>query len=145
MIVTTVENVTGFMNTTVNLSDFNILSDSEDGSVKLEAIFITIVFVVVALFICTGNIVVIIAIHRTPELQTNTNAFVSNLAVADFIIGLQILLVRLIYGFRNMWLNTYFFCYARSFVTVLTINASETHLVGMCCTLNIQCQIQKSL
>ncbi|XP_050392580.1 adenosine receptor A3 [Patella vulgata] len=58
-------------------------------------VFITI-NVVLIIFICSGNVLTIIAVLRTPVLQTVPNMYVTSLAVADLLAGavlpLQILI-----------------------------------------------------
>ncbi len=103
---------------------------SEDSSNPVVGALITVGFLSVGLFICVGNLLVILAIRRTPELQNNTNTFVTHLAVADFLIGFQVIIVRSIYEFRVIWLDTYFICYTRFFVRFILTFASGYFLCG---------------
>ncbi|KAK6171424.1 hypothetical protein SNE40_019617 [Patella caerulea] len=59
-------------------------------------VFITI-NVVLCIFICSGNVLTIIAVLRTPVLRTVPNMYVTSLAVADFLAGAVIPLQILIF------------------------------------------------
>ena len=65
-------------------------TDSEDDKQFEGAGFIILFNIpLLMVIIITSNLVVILAVKRTKELQTITNAFVVNLAIADLLIGLH--------------------------------------------------------
>ncbi|KAK6169093.1 hypothetical protein SNE40_020212 [Patella caerulea] len=53
----------------------------------LERILFPILYILLCLFICGGNILTIVAVRRTPALRTVANMFVVSLAVADLMMG----------------------------------------------------------
>lgn len=67
------------------------------------------------LMICVGNSLTIIAVKTTHSLQTTTNIFVVNLAVADIIVGLMIPYQQVYYikSIGEEFMNYKYFCVFR--------------------------------
>ena len=90
-------NVTG--NSTISLNDtlfWQNVSDMYNSSVLANdmasrKMIMTVAAMILMVFICTGNALVMIVILTNKELQTITNSFVFNLAVVDFLTGLVLL------------------------------------------------------
>ena len=99
------------------------------GNLGVTNIIVCCVYGLVMIFICGGNLVVILAIKRTPALHTNTNIFVVNLAVADFSIGLQ-LLQRMMQELKPEWFDNFAMCSIRYFITEVMTSCSGLTLVG---------------
>ncbi|XP_041362916.1 G-protein coupled receptor moody-like, partial [Gigantopelta aegis] len=55
-----------------------------------------VIMIVMMIFICGGNCLTIMAVWKTPSLQTMPNMYIVSLAVADFITGLA-------YGYDSLW------------------------------------------
>ncbi|KAK6174208.1 hypothetical protein SNE40_017527 [Patella caerulea] len=62
----------------------NITTSSPSG---LEVIVFPILYIVLCLFICGGNMLTIVAVCKTEVLGTIPNMFVVSLAIADLMIG----------------------------------------------------------
>ena len=69
---------------TMNRSD--LYTDSEY-EVVFDLVVIS-VYSILSLIICSGNILVIVAVLKTRKLQTISNVYVVGLAIADLVIGL---------------------------------------------------------
>ena len=86
-------------------------------------------FFLLMLTIIVSNLVVIIAVKQTEELQTITNAFVVNLAAIDLLIGLHrvILIARM--NFPDLT-DSSTFCKMLLWVATMLIFSSCTTLLG---------------
>ncbi|XP_005095467.1 lysophosphatidic acid receptor 3-like [Aplysia californica] len=58
-------------------------------------ILLCVISVLLCIFICTGNVMTILAILRTEALQTFSNVYVAGLAGADFLVGVSLILLAL--------------------------------------------------
>ncbi|XP_005111105.1 beta-4C adrenergic receptor-like [Aplysia californica] len=58
-------------------------------------VFLCLFASLLCLFICTGNVLTILAILRTGALRTFSNVYVAGLAVADFLVGVSLSLLAL--------------------------------------------------
>ena len=65
-------------------------SDGESPCPNAVSIFFTITMAIISLVTVIGNILVIIAVYKTPSLRTNTNYYYVNMAVSDFLCSLTI-------------------------------------------------------
>ena len=54
-------------------------------------------------FIIVGNILVIVAIVRTPKLKSTTNILICSLAFTDLLLGLAVVPFSAVYSLRNQW------------------------------------------
>ena len=65
-------------------------SDGESPCPNAVSIFFTTTMAIISLVAVIGNILVIIAVYKTPSLRTNTNYYYVNMAVSDFLCSLTI-------------------------------------------------------
>lgn len=85
-------NMTMFENTTVLTPQSNDTSFSHDLVDIRQPLFMIIIYSiaygVIFLFALFGNIAVVVVVSRTRQLQSLTNFFIVNLAVADILVAL---------------------------------------------------------
>jgi hypothetical protein len=65
-----------------------------DENTALDVLLCTVACLLLV-FVCTGNALTIAAILQTPSLRTLANTYVASLAVADFVVGLTLVLLAL--------------------------------------------------
>ncbi|XP_041349180.1 histamine H2 receptor-like [Gigantopelta aegis] len=63
-----------------------------------RCVLLPIIMCLLAVFICGGNMMTILAVYRNVPLQTNPNMYVVSLAVADLIVGVYVF-------FDSFWYN----------------------------------------
>lgn len=131
-----------FLNFTVNASQtttvwgipfyLDTANTTMNNSAVDEAFFVPLGIVVLLAFLygsislvaVVGNGLVILVIVKNRKMQTVTNIFIANLALADVMIGIFSIPFQFQAAILQRWVLPFFMCATAPFVTVLSVNIS---------------------
>ncbi|XP_063315881.1 alpha-1D adrenergic receptor [Pelobates fuscus] len=116
-------------NQSVSALGYNETEDSTNGTslavaLDLQAISVGVVLAVFILFAIVGNIMVILSVACNRQLQTVTNYFIINLAIADLLLSTTVLPFSATLEVLGFWAFGRIFCDIWAAVDVLCCTAS---------------------
>ncbi len=121
-----------------NTSTTSLASLDEDTNViSAVQIVLAIIMVLVCLFICGSNALVIAAVYKSPSLRIISNMFVVNLAIADILFGLQSISM-IITNIQPTLMEGEILCRLKLFITLTPGLTSSATLVGKCKQTNLE-------
>jgi len=95
-------------------------------------ILVIIINIITAPMAIVGNMLIIIAIIRTPSLQTPSNFLISNLAIGDLLTGLLCQPMFVVYKIAELEMDVFTTCMARTVIDTIAYIASGMSFVTLC-------------
>lgn len=97
------------------------LTTQEDGAVRVtEAIAI----IVIAVFICVGNLIIVVTLYRKSYLLTLSNKFVFSLTLSNFLLSVLVLPFVVTSSIRREWIFGVVWCNFSALLYMLISSAS---------------------
>ena len=97
--------------------------------ILLEVLMATwIMYVLLSLFISTGNFLVIMTIAFTKSLHSNSNLLVASLSIADLCLGIILLPMKISENMNAPWTTTIEYCRISHGLVLMNLSASMLHI-----------------
>ncbi|KAK6195358.1 hypothetical protein SNE40_000807 [Patella caerulea] len=128
------ENGTKFNASALLASADNYTFSEDPYEVPPGIIFLlALVYGIISLLAVIGNGIVILVIVKNRKMQTVTNIFIANLAVADVVIGMFSVPFQFQAALLQRWVLAHFMCSLAPFVQVISVNVSIFTLSVIAC------------
>ncbi|CAM2097159.1 unnamed protein product [Caretta caretta] len=97
------------------------LTAQEDGAVRVTE---SIAIIVIAIFICLGNLVIVVTLYRKSYLLTLSNKFVFSLTLSNFLLSVLVLPFVVTSSIRREWIFGVVWCNFSALLYMLISSAS---------------------
>lgn len=97
------------------------LTTLEDGAVRVTE---SIAIIVIAIFICLGNLVIVVTLYRKSYLLTLSNKFVFSLTLSNFLLSVLVLPFVVTSSIRREWIFGVVWCNFSALLYMLISSAS---------------------
>lgn len=104
-----------------NVKVLRNLTTQEDGAVRVTE---SIAIIVIAIFICLGNLVVVVTLYRKSYLLTLSNKFVFSLTLSNFLLSVLVLPFVVTSSIRREWIFGVVWCNFSALLYMLISSAS---------------------
>ncbi|XP_065532698.1 G-protein coupled receptor 161 isoform X2 [Lathamus discolor] len=104
-----------------NVKGLRNLTTQEDGAVRVTE---SIAIIVIAIFICLGNLVIVITLYRKSYLLTLSNKFVFSLTLSNFLLSVLVLPFVVTSSIRREWIFGVVWCNFSALLYMLISSAS---------------------
>ncbi|XP_065487471.1 G-protein coupled receptor 161 isoform X2 [Caloenas nicobarica] len=104
-----------------NVKVLRNLTTQEDGAVRVTE---SIAIIVIAIFICLGNLVIVVTLYRKSYLLTLSNKFVFSLTLSNFLLSVLVLPFVVTSSIRREWVFGVVWCNFSALLYMLISSAS---------------------
>ncbi|KAM9277881.1 G-protein coupled receptor 161 [Cariama cristata] len=104
-----------------NVKGLRNLTTQEDGAVRVTE---SIAIIVIAIFICLGNLVIVVTLYRKSYLLTLSNKFVFSLTLSNFLLSVLVLPFVVTSSIRREWIFGVVWCNFSALLYMLISSAS---------------------
>lgn len=104
-----------------NANGLRNLTTQEDGAVRVTE---SIAIIVIAIFICLGNLVIVVTLYRKSYLLTLSNKFVFSLTLSNFLLSVLVLPFVVTSSIRREWIFGVVWCNFSALLYMLISSAS---------------------
>ncbi|XP_009986806.1 PREDICTED: G-protein coupled receptor 161 [Tauraco erythrolophus] len=104
-----------------NVKGLRNFTTQEDGAVRVTE---SIAIIVIAIFICLGNLVIVVTLYRKSYLLTLSNKFVFSLTLSNFLLSVLVLPFVVTSSIRREWIFGVVWCNFSALLYMLISSAS---------------------
>ncbi|XP_064323125.1 G-protein coupled receptor 161 isoform X4 [Phalacrocorax carbo] len=104
-----------------NVKGLRNLTTQEDGAIRVTE---SIAIIVIAIFICLGNLVIVVTLYRKSYLLTLSNKFVFSLTLSNFLLSVLVLPFVVTSSIRREWIFGVVWCNFSALLYMLISSAS---------------------
>lgn len=104
-----------------NVKVLRNLTTQEDGAIRVTE---SIAIIVIAIFICLGNLVIVVTLYRKSYLLTLSNKFVFSLTLSNFLLSVLVLPFVVTSSIRREWIFGVVWCNFSALLYMLISSAS---------------------